>query len=141
MYRYIQILILLPFLKISKTLSDINNRLESQKCSKIKFEPVFGCNLRPVKFDVRLEKVKNIFISRKNRISEITFEVGISTFDIILVIAHCQEVKVSFFHRGGVIPRYLVYHMTCASRDMVRHMSNWENGSSPARVSPRAITR
>ena len=46
----------------------------------------------------------------------------ISTFDIILVIAYCQEAKVSFFHRGGVIPRYLVYHMTCASRDMVRHI-------------------
>ena len=65
----------------------------------------------------------------------------ISTFDIILVIAYCQEAKVSFFHRVGVIPRYLVYHMTFTSRDMVRHMKNWENGSSPARVSPRAITR
>ena len=40
---------------------------------------------------MQLEKVKNILISqifeKKNRISEITFEVDISTLDIILVIA------------------------------------------------------
>ena len=41
-------------------------------------------------------KKSKIFYFSNIRISEITFEVDISSFDIILVIAHCQEVKVSF---------------------------------------------